>query len=328
MPTEKREPQSSSKKARVEPNNGEAEAGAGALVAVAGAVAQVELTVRIDKAKLHCPICKLPFKPPIFQFQCEAGHLACSTCHGELPKDQCYACHHAGAYRRNTTLEDVVGWPRVPCAYSAYGCRSYVTYHEAGEHRRECPCAPCGCPEPGCGFVGSPPALRGHVGAVHRPVLVVRYGQEFSLAFAAAQRWQALAAQGDGSLFVVSLGARGADTAAVSLVCLRANGGGGAAAQYTCRVALETPGGGDGDGGAVFTMESKVSSSSLSGGLAELGQPVFMGVDPQLVPCDTLLLSIRIDMLRPTGAAAAAAAAAAASTGKSTPRARLCKQQH
>lgn len=71
--------QSSSKKSRVESPMGpsktkeeilkeeDEETGADALVAVEGPAAGVEITVRIAKARLHCPICTLPFKPPIFQ---------------------------------------------------------------------------------------------------------------------------------------------------------------------------------------------------------------------------------------------------------------------
>jgi len=36
------------------------------VVAVNGAAAAVEITVRIAKARLHCPVCTLPLKPPIF----------------------------------------------------------------------------------------------------------------------------------------------------------------------------------------------------------------------------------------------------------------------
>ena len=36
------------------------------VVAVNGAAAVVEITVRIAKARLHCPVCTLPLKPPIF----------------------------------------------------------------------------------------------------------------------------------------------------------------------------------------------------------------------------------------------------------------------
>lgn len=37
------------------------------VVAVNGAAAAVEITVRIAKARLHCPVCTLPLKPPVFQ---------------------------------------------------------------------------------------------------------------------------------------------------------------------------------------------------------------------------------------------------------------------
>ncbi|CAO2204882.1 unnamed protein product [Urochloa humidicola] len=65
-----------------------------------------DVSVRIDLAKLHCPRYNHPLKPPIFPFLCDAGDLACSNCHAQLPKDKCYACGHDGAYRRNTTLEE------------------------------------------------------------------------------------------------------------------------------------------------------------------------------------------------------------------------------
>jgi len=69
--------QSTVKKARLElpvdevSQNGpqvEATGGASGPVAVKAAAAWGELVVRIDKAKLHCPRCDHPFKPPIYQF--------------------------------------------------------------------------------------------------------------------------------------------------------------------------------------------------------------------------------------------------------------------
>ncbi|CAO2185415.1 unnamed protein product [Urochloa humidicola] len=97
--------QPTSKKARVEspvvgvkqevPEGGEQPSdGAGAMVAVEVPAPIVEEhVVSVDKDKLHCPRCAVPLKPPIFQFQCEAGHVACSTCHGFLPRNKCYSCH-------------------------------------------------------------------------------------------------------------------------------------------------------------------------------------------------------------------------------------------
>ncbi|CAO2209166.1 unnamed protein product [Urochloa humidicola] len=124
---EKREQHSSSKKARVEgPGSGgrqdaEGDAaanGAGALVPTEAAAARAPaLTVLMDMDTLHCPRCNYPFTTPIFQFQCEAGHLACGKCHGDLPKEQCYACGHAGSYVRCVPLEKIVGRVRILCPY-------------------------------------------------------------------------------------------------------------------------------------------------------------------------------------------------------------------
>jgi hypothetical protein len=41
--------------------------GGGETEAMDGAAARAEVVVRIDKEMLHCPICTLPLKPPIFQ---------------------------------------------------------------------------------------------------------------------------------------------------------------------------------------------------------------------------------------------------------------------
>ncbi|OEL26585.1 hypothetical protein BAE44_0012396 [Dichanthelium oligosanthes] len=295
-------------------------AGVGELVAVDGATtSSVEVTVRFDKAKLHCPLCTLPLKPPIFQ--CDAGrHLACSACNGLLSGNKCYACGSGGSYGRNPELEDFLRSARIPCPYDVYGCRAHVAYCDADEHQRKCPCAPCCCPERerGCRFVGSPPMLLDHIAAEHSgssPVVAVCYGQESNLTLTAARRWHALVGQEDRSLFLVSLAAPCSYDTAVSLVCVRANNGGSGAAgapRYTCRLALELPNGGggeeedDGGGGGVVVMKFKVRSSALPGGTPALDQRAFLGLHQQLHSGDTLALSVRIDRLQPVGAATAA----------------------
>ncbi|CAO2160854.1 unnamed protein product [Urochloa humidicola] len=206
--------------------------GAGAMVAVEVAAPIVEVTVRIEKAKLHCPICKLPFKPPIFQ--CIAGHPVCGVCHDQLPdKEQCSVCGLAGAYGRSTLLEDMVQSTRIPCPYDAYGCRSYVIYHAAGEHQDACPWAPCRCSEPGCGFVGSPPMLRDHLRDAHAWLVdKVRYGQAHHIRL---RRRRLLDAEDDGRVFLVYAGAHGGGARRdVAVACVRA-----AAApvpQYFCKM--------------------------------------------------------------------------------------------
>ncbi|TVU05225.1 hypothetical protein EJB05_48383 [Eragrostis curvula] len=249
MAMDKREQRSSSnKKARVESTEvqvkeeemeeGGGSGGGGALVAAEEAAApREELAVKIYKDKLHCPLCTLPLKPPIFE--CETGHFVCGACHDQLPKDKCYACGLDGAYRRNTTLEDVVGWFRILCPYAEYGCRVYVTYHSAGDHQLACPCEPCRCPEPGCGFLGSPPMLRDHLAAAapHAawPVDKIRYGNAKHLFLPASQPRRLLVAEeDDGRVFLVSTCALGSSHRGASVVCVRASGNAAAGPQYTC----------------------------------------------------------------------------------------------
>jgi E3 ubiquitin-protein ligase SIAH1 len=169
-----------------------------------------------------------------FLWQCEAGHSACSACHALLPKE-CYACGRAGAYRRNTTLEDVVGWYRVPCPNEAYGCRACVTYHEAGAHQVECPCAPCRCSEPGCAFVGSPPMLLDHLAAAPHswPVDTIRYGVNRIFSLPATLPRRLLVAE-DGIVFLVSSCAMGASHRGASVVCVRASAAAAAGQKYKC----------------------------------------------------------------------------------------------
>ncbi|KAL6847789.1 hypothetical protein ACP4OV_021917 [Aristida adscensionis] len=281
------------------------ETGAGALVAVqVPAPMEEALTVRIDKAKLHCPLCTLPLRPPIFQFQCEAGHLACGACHGRLPKARCYACGHAGAYRRNATLEDVVGWYTVPCPYDAYGCGACVAYHDAGEHQRACPCAPCACPEPGCGFVGSPPVLRGHLAAAPHSWRVhgIGYGKTHHLRLAPGERRLLVAPEpedGGGGVFVVAVSALwdGAYHGA-SVECVRASAAAGP--RYTCSMwATGPPSAVSGRPETNMTQVMDVPSSAVPGeATAEEGVPLVLRRKNLHGASMEMHLSVRIDKVK------------------------------
>ncbi|CAO2204868.1 unnamed protein product [Urochloa humidicola] len=126
---------------------------------------------------------------------------------------------------------------RIQCPNVAYGCGSYVAYHAAGDHRRSCPHAPCGCTEPGCGFLGSPPALRDHLRDAHAwPVDKLRYGAPCHLRLPASRPRRLLdAADDDGRVFLVSVGAHGGGGArhAAAVACVRAAAAG---TQYSCKM--------------------------------------------------------------------------------------------
>ncbi|KAM0910170.1 hypothetical protein ACQ4PT_014320 [Festuca glaucescens] len=251
---------------------------------------------------LDCHACRLPLKPPIYK--CEAEHRVCSTCsglHGE-------AC--SSALVHSQMADEFAAAAREPCDYERYGCEAGgIAYHLAAEHRSSCPHAPCGCPE-GCGFVGSRQMLLNHVsGPDHsRPIIDIRYGQEWKHSLPLSRRWYlllgeetqaAVAAGADRhrNVFLVSLGERG-DTTAVSVVCVRADGGAPEAAQFSCRLAVEHPG----DGTKVIFESPLVTSSSLSDGAPAPGGVRSLPVPNEYLSGDSIPLSIHIHKLEPPAA--------------------------
>uniref|UniRef100_A0ACD5VDU0 Uncharacterized protein n=1 Tax=Avena sativa TaxID=4498 RepID=A0ACD5VDU0_AVESA len=197
----------SAKKARVEQPSGHVEqAGGGAIV---------------DTSLLNCPFCSRPFKPPVFQ--CKGGHLACRNCIAELPGIQCQKCEHGCAFDiHNMMMDTIILSAKVKCSHD--GCQSYVSYHEFDNHQSTCPCAPCFCTEPSCGFVGLPLALLSHLRTLHSwPVHSVEYGKELQLQVPVSERRHLLVGEQDDCVFLLVMGAVGQSTAtAVSVVRLGA----------------------------------------------------------------------------------------------------------
>lgn len=127
----------------------------------AAAAAMPKVVIEIDKTLLDCPLCFSPLKPPVFQ--CRAQHAACRSC-AASQSNNCHLCiDGGGVYEHIHWLDPYVLALKVPCPYEAYGCRMRVAYCLVADHQLECPHAPCHCPEPHCDFLGSPPALRGHL---------------------------------------------------------------------------------------------------------------------------------------------------------------------
>ncbi|XP_044354427.1 E3 ubiquitin-protein ligase SINA-like 10 [Triticum aestivum] len=105
------------------------------------------ISVDVDRKVLGCPRCLRPFLPPVFQ--CAAGHLICSTCHGDLPdKGKCVSCFiNTGytrcfiptSYSRCHAVDHIVRSVHVACLYTVYGCTAKILYHEKAEHEKTCP---------------------------------------------------------------------------------------------------------------------------------------------------------------------------------------------
>ncbi|CAL4951145.1 unnamed protein product [Urochloa decumbens] len=275
-------------------------------VAVEGPAAGVEITVRMSKARLHCPVCTLPLKPPIFQ--CLFGHLACGTCRNQLPDTgRCFVCGHVGAYGRSAALEDMVRTTRILCPYDAYGCGSYVTYYAAAEHQHACPHAPCLCSETGCGgFAGTQAALRDHLRDAHSwPVDAVRYGVALQLRVPEsdpAQHRRILVAggeEGDGAVFFLAVGALGdAPLRVVSLVCARPAGAAAAGPRYACRLRATGPADNGCAGGEAESVVAEMAvPSSAAPGEASVEEVASLVVLRRMLhgPSQEMRISVRID---------------------------------
>uniref|UniRef100_A0A0E0BWA0 RING-type E3 ubiquitin transferase n=1 Tax=Oryza meridionalis TaxID=40149 RepID=A0A0E0BWA0_9ORYZ len=245
----------------------EVEAGGMIAAAVGDGFEGVEISVRIDLAVLHCPLCLLPLKPPTYQ--CAAGHLACSSCHGDVPGKKCHTCGGGGGgggvYARCPGLDTFLRAAKILCPNDLFGCRSYVAYHDVAAHQRACPHAPCSCSEPRCDFLGSPPMLLAHLVADHSwPVSKVPYGEVLTIHVPESERRHLVvagAAGGDDErVFVLSVGALGV-ARAVSVACVRANAAAGP--RYRCKLWAHAPGGGAAD---FVHMDSAVASSAAAPG--------------------------------------------------------------
>nr|CAB3463962.1 unnamed protein product [Digitaria exilis] len=133
-----------------------------------GPAMALNLTVANADA-LHCVVCSLPLKPPIFQ--CDEGYMVCSPCSDKLKGagGKCHVCGvaMAGGYRRCHGMERLVDSLRAACPNAAYGCAATPPYHGREEHIRACPHPQCYCPGEACGFAGSTAALRDHIASAH-----------------------------------------------------------------------------------------------------------------------------------------------------------------
>ncbi|XP_037417334.1 E3 ubiquitin-protein ligase SINA-like 3 [Triticum dicoccoides] len=300
----------SSKKARLDLPDGHMKQeaaceGDGGAIVGAAYIQRVELAVRIDKQMLHCPLCTHPFKPPVFQ--CKAGHPACSGCVALLPFRQCKACVDGGGFFDPCpTLDTLVSSTRIGCPN--VGCQWYVTYHEVTEHQKVCPYAPCRCIEPGCGYVGAPQVLAGHLRTVHLvPVRAVQYGKVSKLQLSVSTMRLVLLGD-DNCVFLMTVGALGAGITAVSVVCARARAV--TRPRFTCKmwVNLETPPAAVANCGKedMVLVDMHIRSSSSPGAVVAAGEPTFLTVPPMyLVPAAgdgasmEVPLHIRIDKLSP-----------------------------
>ncbi|GJN05961.1 hypothetical protein PR202_ga23640 [Eleusine coracana subsp. coracana] len=162
--------------------------------------AATSVTVELDV--LDCPVCLDPLRPPIFQ--CSVGHIICSTCRQKLinPK-KCHYCSSKSDFNRCYGIEKIVESIQVPCSNAKYGCAEKTIYYEKEYHEKECPLAPCFCPEMGCSFAGSTQLLLEHFIADHNwRFTKVTYGWSFHVD---VQEGVHVLSNEDGHLFLLNV---------------------------------------------------------------------------------------------------------------------------
>ena len=159
---------------------------------------------------------------------------------------------------------------RVPCPKEACCCGSSVVYCMAGDHRLVCPHAPCRCPEPGCGFLGAPPALRGHLAECHQwQVTDIAYGSVLEVQMQPAERLRRLLpAEGGERLFLLVASERGVKVVRVSAA---ADEEGPAASWYRCKVWVHASVDTDTGHMDVLMLDAKVGSCAVPSVEAAMG---------------------------------------------------------
>nr|CAB3463970.1 unnamed protein product [Digitaria exilis] len=242
-------------------------------------VADVTVT---DGDALRCGVCFLALRPPIFQ--CEVGHVVCSSCRDKLEDESAAAgnkCHVCGVamttrgYRRCHAMERLVDSIRVPCPYATHGCAATPAFHGRDAHALACPHAPCPCPGKACGFVGSTAALLDHFAATHSwPIATnVRAGERFTARLRYGFNFVLLADDDGGvdqkRLFLLNW-TRDSLGDAVSVICIHPHASGGSAsdAQPQCELVFSRYG----DDGTLYTRhyqksEFQVACTDLFDGL-------------------------------------------------------------
>lgn len=136
------------------------------------------ISATIDPDVLDCPVCFEPLRPPLFQ--CQNGHVACSSCCNKL-QNKCPSCKLSINYSRCLALEKVIESIKVPCPYAKDGCKRKLSYAEHLSHADTCIFVPCFCPVPSCTFSASAQLLSSHFDDCHKDCVCLPYDESVTI---------------------------------------------------------------------------------------------------------------------------------------------------
>ncbi|KAG0484203.1 hypothetical protein HPP92_008282 [Vanilla planifolia] len=179
-----------------------------------------EMTFQIDSEALECSICLDPLCPPIFQ--CENGHIACSSC---CPKlfNKCHVCSSFIGRQRCLALEKVIESIKSQCQYANYGCRATLSFLEKASHEETCCHAALFCPISNCTFSGTKQLLAIHVKTKHCCIVKnFNYDQPFMLTMEKQEPFLLLLGDDD-HLFLLLNSHETCSMTALSVICISSN---------------------------------------------------------------------------------------------------------
>lgn len=170
---------------------------------------------------LHCPICScLLFIPA---FQCENGHITCSSCRLKL-KRRCHFCYKPIGINNNPCWwfeKFIKSVSRISCKNFRYGCKKKIPYGKKSEHEQMCPLARCFCPYPSCHFARSSTELYLHFAIQHAASITpFTYNTILSISIEKNQKHIYLQEQQEGVIFILNHQVQEQGQRALNIDCL------------------------------------------------------------------------------------------------------------
>ncbi|XP_038893917.1 E3 ubiquitin-protein ligase SINA-like 10 [Benincasa hispida] len=154
-----------------------------------------------DPQILDCYICCERLSIPVFQ--CENGHISCSSCCTKI-QNKCPSCNLAIGNIRCRAIEKVLESIKIPCRNAIYGCKMTMSLNEI-DHETSCTHEPCFCPLDDCTFVGSAEKLSLHFSKKHKNTSKsFSYNARFTMCLNNGDSHRILQAENDSILFVLS----------------------------------------------------------------------------------------------------------------------------
>ncbi|KAL5570865.1 hypothetical protein UlMin_020462 [Ulmus minor] len=155
-----------------------------------------------DPDVFDCCICFETLTIPVFQ--CENGHIACSSCCTKL-RNKCPSCSWPIGYNRCRAIEKVLESVKVECQNKKHGCKETVTYSKKNDHEKTCMYSSCSCPLSGCDFISSHKQLYLHFSCKHMDSAVCfLYNSNFDITLRIGEKFLVLQERDANVLFILS----------------------------------------------------------------------------------------------------------------------------